>query len=255
MQNYVTDKMLQKRIKMHQMYSINPEGWHVWLQKILNIQENIRILELACGNGKLWSVLDDSQLKKLALTLTDSSNGMLSSAYELLGKHQNISFQLLDLNTEFDLPVSPDFLICNQALYHVDNPIQTLTRIKEQISDHTQCIFATNGMTNMSEVSAFLPERFGQYPFGKMISKFTLESGYQIVSQVFGQAYLYRYADGLNIRDVESLMAYIQSMELDFSEEELKLMRLKMEEHLSRYGVIYAHKDVGVLCTKELNFC
>lgn len=240
---------------MHQMYSINSEGWHVWLQKILDVQENVSILELACGNGRLWSVLDDSQLKNLSLTLTDSSSGMLSTAHQLLGKHQNISFQLLDLNTEFDLPVSPDLLICNQALYHVDSPIQTLTRIKDQISDHTQCIFATNGMTNMSEIAHFLPERFGQYPLGQMISKFTLESGYQIVRQVFGQAYLYRYADGLNIRDVESLMAYIQSMELDISEAELERMRLKMEDHLSRYGVIYAHKDIGVLCTKELKPC
>jgi len=252
MDNYSTTLPLKTRIDLHDSFSVNTLGWHNWVQNRLNLTEVSSVLELGCGTGRLWSEVDKTLLNKLSITLTDNSSAMLSAVENQYRHYYNFSFQHLDLNTDFTLPCQPDLLICNHVLYHVDDPCQVLEKIRNNISSHTTCVFATNGMSGMSELSLFLPKRFGAHPFGELLSTFTLQSGYGLVDKVFGQAHVYRYADGLQVDAVDPLMDYILSLNWDLSDWEIKESRSLMKKHLDEYGAIYISKDTGIICSREL---
>ena len=177
---------------------------------------------------------------------------MLASVQKQFQKHAGFTCHHLDLNSDFIFPVQPDLLICNHVLYYVENPAKVLQQIRGQISETTTCLFATNGITSMSELSEFLPDRLSPHPFGQLLSKFTLHSGYGLVRSIFGNANIYRYPDGLQIDSVDPLMDYITSLNWGLSVAEIRTARKLMEEHLEEFGMLYISKDSGVICTKNL---
>ena len=46
---------ISARIRLHREYSVNPQGWFPWIMQQCNLQPGMRILELGCGNGALWT--------------------------------------------------------------------------------------------------------------------------------------------------------------------------------------------------------
>ena len=48
---YGTTKNLEARIKIHQLFSTNPESFHAWVGRHLPISGRIDVLEVGCGTG------------------------------------------------------------------------------------------------------------------------------------------------------------------------------------------------------------
>ena len=46
---------LSARIRLHSLYSQNKQGWFPWIYEQCQIQEGMKILEIGCGNGALWT--------------------------------------------------------------------------------------------------------------------------------------------------------------------------------------------------------
>ena len=252
MDNYITTKPLETRINLHVSFSVNPQGWHAWLQAKVKLSEASSVIELGCGTGQFWMTVDQHSLNQKTVVLTDSSASMLEKVEAKFNGYPDFSFYPLNLNEDFNLPFQPDLLMCNHVLYHVDDPLATLLCIKRQVSDTTICVFATNGMDSMSELERYLPPRHHQQLFNGLLSKFTLQSGYKLVRQAFGSVYIYRYPDCLQINSVDPLLDYIQSLPLALTKPELITARELMESDLAEHGAIYISKDTGVLCNRPL---
>ena len=47
------DEALKQRLDS--LYSQNKQGWFPWIMQQCNLQPGMRILELGCGNGALWT--------------------------------------------------------------------------------------------------------------------------------------------------------------------------------------------------------
>lgn len=94
---------ISARIRLHRTYSVNPEGWFPWLyrqsgllepEKLLEKEarvsgsdaKKLRVLELGCGDGALWTENIARLLKlcqsgcEVQLVLSDISEGMLRDA-------------------------------------------------------------------------------------------------------------------------------------------------------------------------------
>lgn len=53
--HYINAKNLETRIKLHDQFSINKQGWFPWLFEQIDFSTVYRLLEIGCGNGKLWN--------------------------------------------------------------------------------------------------------------------------------------------------------------------------------------------------------
>ena len=53
-EQYKNAKNLNDRISLHEKYSTNKQGWFNWLFNQIDFSKVNRLLELGCGNGKLW---------------------------------------------------------------------------------------------------------------------------------------------------------------------------------------------------------
>ena len=51
---YKNPDKLNIRIRLHQLYSTNKEGFNNWIVKHYNIKKESSILELGCGTGITW---------------------------------------------------------------------------------------------------------------------------------------------------------------------------------------------------------
>ena len=52
---YQNASNISARINLHALYSTNPQGWFPWIYEQCRIRPGMRVLELGCGNGALWT--------------------------------------------------------------------------------------------------------------------------------------------------------------------------------------------------------
>ncbi len=79
---YLNAGNITARINLHAEYSVNKQGWFNWIYEQSNIQTGQRILEIGCGDGRLW-VDNKNNVRKLSglqVFLSDISDGMVNDA-------------------------------------------------------------------------------------------------------------------------------------------------------------------------------
>lgn len=143
-EQYKTANNLNKRISIHEKYSVNKQGFGNWIFSHYDIEPNVRILELGCGNGNMWRGRTDLP-NGVKLVLTDISEGMLDSAKEALGRRNGISYEIADIE---NLPYengSFDRIIANMMLYHVHDLDKGLCEVRRTLSDNGIFYCATFG--------------------------------------------------------------------------------------------------------------
>lgn len=95
---YQNASNINARIALHRDYSTNPEGWFHWLFQQISFVPGMRILELGCGNGDLWTENLDSVSSSVSVVLSDSSEGMVHEVQRKLGKDQRFSFGVFPMD-------------------------------------------------------------------------------------------------------------------------------------------------------------
>ena len=130
---YQNSKNLTARIQLHNLYSYNQQGWFPWLFEQIDFSTVYRLLEIGCGNGKLWEN-NHYNLRNREIFLSDSSEGMIEEVKQKLGNDynyivvdgQNIPFR----NTYFDT------IIANHVLFYFDDVLQGLQEICRVLKNH-----------------------------------------------------------------------------------------------------------------------
>lgn len=253
MQQYENASNLRARIRIHELFSTNKEGWMNWFFNQLNLPDNISILELGCGDASLWKKNYDKILDNWDITLTDFSSGMLEDAKKNLGREKSrFKFKIVDAQNVTFEDCSFDVVIANNMLYHVNDIERVFYEIKRVLKDDG-CFFAsTTGKNHMKEmreiVSKFNWDNITTQSWN-LTKNFQLENGLNKVSKWFKEVRLKRYKDSLFVTDAVPLMDYIFSMPGNtkkfFKEKDIRELKDSLQNEIKTSGGIYITKDTG----------
>ena len=211
---YLNSRNISDRIRLHSLYSRNKEGWFPWLFRMYRPGEGMKILELGCGDGSLWSQNREKLPGNLSLTLSDISQGMLRDAKRNLGgEDPRFDFQAFDCQ---NIPFSSetfDMIIADHVLFYCRDLDKALQEIKRVLKPEGVFFCSAYGARHMEEISRLVQDFDSRIILSadKLYEKFGKENGPAILSPYFSQVEWHSYEDSLLVTQAEPLIAYILS--------------------------------------------
>ena len=213
---------LQKRINIH-AYSTATIDWFPWVFNGLNLQPNMKILELGCGTGTLWTTMREQLPQGLDITLTDYSEGMLQEAQKEIKARQqlydqkNIHFHFLQMDAEHikNEPDTYDRIIANHMLYHIsdDHRHNVLQNCAANLKKQGMFYASTVGETHMNEFFDLLQSFDSKIEAPAWISAgFDLENGKEQLEKVFAHVEMEEHPNDLLVPDPDALCDYAKSL-------------------------------------------
>lgn len=204
---------ISARIRLHREYSVNPKGWFPWLLEQCELHEGMRILEIGCGNGALWSENREWLPEHIQVVLSDKSDGMLRDVQRELGEDERFSYERFDCN---EIPYGEaafDLVIANHVLFYCEDIPQVLSECKRVLRPNGQFLCSTYGRNHMKEITQ-LVQRFNKdivLSADCLYEHFGLENGAEILRDFFPEAEEHIYKDAIEIDEPEPLISYILS--------------------------------------------
>lgn len=250
---YSTDVNLNKRINIHDKFSTNSYGWHKWVFDKMKLKENMRILEIGCGNGSLWQSNIDRIPKGCTIFLTDYSEGMLEKAKINLINNNDVKFQFIQKDADnFEMDEDNfDIIIANHVLYYVKNRERLFYNIKNLLKVKGVFYCSTIGREHMSELHnlAYEFDKSISIPHNGMCNEFSLENGKEQLSNVFDKVSRMDYEDSLIVDDSKALYDYVYSIPgnaaniINSSKKDFKEF---LDDKIEKEGAIYINKSTGI---------
>lgn len=263
-EQYVNSENLDKRIRLHQGYSTATEEWADWVYERLNLQRGQHVLEIGCGNGRLWSANIYRLPEGLRITLSDRSEGMLSQAKENLADYAEelkmrniqIDFVIMDAN---DLELSTqtyDCIVANHMLYHVENQESCLQAISKALKPTGIFCCATNGNKHMRELHELVADFDSriEMPFMELTINFRLENGEELLKKFFRKIRCERQDNALIVDEPEAIYDYVYSYPGNspyILEQRGEEFRRLLKERIEKEGSIYIQKDAGMFIASK----
>jgi ubiquinone/menaquinone biosynthesis C-methylase UbiE len=247
---YRDSSNLDARLMIHQRFSTNSYGWFRWiLDRLLQLPEQARILELGCGPGLLWKENIDRIPHGWRITLSDLSAGMLDAAWRnLVVTGRAFQFKEIDAQSIPYEDEAFDAVIANHMLYHVPDRVKAITEIKRVLKTSGHFIATTVGENHMHEIKDWFQHIHVNHVWESFVTPFTLENGLEQLKPYFSHIALSRYEDNLHVTAIEPLMAYIRSAirENELSQAELATLQHNLENELQEKSKIVISKDSGL---------
>ena len=131
-EQYQKSDNLKTRISIHDKYSTNKMGLGNWYFTIFEIESGMRILELGCGTGSMWTEHKDVVGKCSHAVFSDLSEGMLAEAKGNIGEPANVEYRVIDIQQISFEDEYFDVVIANYMLYHVpdiDKAVAEVSRV------------------------------------------------------------------------------------------------------------------------------
>ena len=94
---FSSDKNLAMRINFYKKYTTNKYNFSDWLFDKYIFRENMRILELGCGNASHWENKIESLPNGCSLILSDFSDGMINLIKQKFNDKKNIFIKKIDI--------------------------------------------------------------------------------------------------------------------------------------------------------------
>ena len=201
--------------------------------------------ELGCGTGDMWKDKEAMIASCSKLVISDFSAGMVKVSKETVGIHDNVEYQVIDIQ---DIPFGDetfDIVIANMMLYHVPDLHRALTEVRRVLKKGGKFYCATYGEHGITE---YLTTLFSEYGVEDSINKnFTLQNGYEILGKVFSKVEKLEYVDSLQVREVDDMVEYIYSLSSmmplrNVPKQDVKNMLL---QHTSN-GILHVPKEYGM---------
>ena len=245
---YDNSNRLNTRISIHQKYSTNKLGFGNWIYNNYDLSSNICILELGCGTGEMWKGKIDNLPSNSKLYLTDYSEGMVTKAKELLGKHDNVFYNVVNIeNIPYD-DLCFDRVIANMMLYHVSNIPKALSEVRRVLKDEGYFYCATYGENRIVDYIADMLNL--NIEEDKKI--FTLQNGYEILKPYFKTVKRLDYNDSLDITDLDDLLDYLYSLDgiSAITKIDRQLLKVSLQNKMTD-GVLHIPKEYGMFVCKK----
>lgn len=219
---YENANNISARIRLHRDYSTNTQGWFPWLYETgiapmlattSNASPDLRILELGCGDGSLWTTNLEQLPSDIHITLSDISEGMIRDARRNLDNHPQFTYDTFDCH---DIPYdshSYDIIIANHLLFYCENIPQVCQEIRRILRPNGIFLCSTYSGRHMREITELVQEFDHRIVLAaeNLYEHFGLDNGYEILAQHFCRISLHRYEDGIVLKEAEPLIEYILS--------------------------------------------
>lgn len=266
---YKESHNLQTRINIH-AYSTAKVNWFDWILERLDLRPGMKILEIGCGTGQLWTSVCEKLPNNLTIYMTDNSEGMIDEAKRRIAKcgecfaRKNIrfvfaskdanAFSVADLIKE-DMTTGAgvfDRIIANHMLYHVsDKSRPTLLKYcAALLTDEGMFAASTIGQTHLCQLHE-LVNKFDnrmQMP-GWMSEGFELENGGAQLEPWFDRVTMEEQENDLLVPDPEAIYQYVISLPGDLKQKiaaKEKEFRAYLEKQISTEHPFFIHKSTGI---------
>lgn len=209
-EQYKNAKNLNDRISLHEKYSTNKQGWFNWLFEKIDFSKVNRLLELGCGNGKLWQE-NKIDLRNREIFLSDISDGMVDEVRNKLGSN----FNCIVVNAE-KIPFKDayfDTIIANHVLFYLNDLNQGLKEIDRVLKPNGVFYCSTYGKEHMKEITELVQNFDSRINLSNhsLYNLFGLENGEEILKHYFSNVQRLEYPDSLEITESKPLIDYIMS--------------------------------------------
>ena len=252
-EQYKNAKNLNDRIRLHEKYSTNKQGWFNWLFEKIDFSKVNRLLELGCGNGKLWQE-NKIDLRNREIFLSDISEGMVEEVRNKLGS----DFNCIVADAE-KIPFKDayfDSIIANHVLFYLNDLNQGLKEIRRVLKSNGVLYCSTYGSKHMKEITDIVQSFDSRINLSNhsLYDVFGLENGESILKEYFTSVQRMDYQDSLEITESKPLIDYIMSCHGNQNEilgPKLNEFKEYIEEILKKDGKIVVTKEAGLFkCTK-----
>ena len=252
-EQYKNAKNLNDRICLHEKYSTNSQGWFNWLFEKIDFSKVNRLLELGCGNGKLWQD-NKIDLRNREIFLSDISEGMVEEVRNKLGS----DFNCIVADAE-KIPFKDayfDSIIANHVLFYLNDLNQGLKEISRVLKTNGMLYCSTYGSKHMKEITDIVQSFDSRINLSNhsLYDVFGLENGEDILKKYFTSVQRMDYQDSLEITESKPLIDYIMSCHGNQNEilgPRLNEFKEYIEELLQKDGKIVVTKQAGLfVCEK-----
>ena len=211
---YKNASNISARINLHSLYSQNKQGWFPWIYEQCHIRPNMKILEIGCGDGTLWTSNLSLLPKHVNITLSDLSEGMLRDARRAIGtEDMRFNFQAFDCKQISYESESFDLVIANHVLFYCEDIAQVCQEVHRVLKPDGLFLCSTYSSNHMVEVSQLVQGFDDRIVLSadKLYERFGLENGMEILAPYFSEIECKTYEDSLLVPDSEPLISYILS--------------------------------------------
>lgn len=241
---YADPGNLGARRRLYQACRTNKYPWQSWVFDKLALRPGARVLELGCGAGDLWVQNLHRLPPGLDVTLSDISENMLAQAGRSLTEYAGaFDFRLIDAQSIPYPDETFDVLVANDMLHHVPDLPAAMTEISRVLKPSGRLYAAGTGAGHMKELTTLLTKFDPALAGWRALpaQAFSLESGFDLLSEHFTRVALYRYADSLLVTDAGMLMDYILSGRMQIETARLpalaELILQSFREHAGRLSI------------------
>ena len=247
-EQYKNAKNLNDRISLHEKYSTNKQGWFNWLFNQIDFSKVNRLLELGCGNGKLWQE-NRIDLRNREIFLSDISEGMVEEVRNKLGS----DFNCIVADAE-KIPFKDsyfDSIIANHVLFYLNDLNLGLKEIDRVLKSDGIFYCSTYGKNHMKEITEIVQNFDSRINLSNrsLYDIFGLENGEDILSKYFSNIQRMDYQDSLEITESKPLIDYIMSCHGNQNEilgPRLNEFKEYIEELLENNDKIVVTKQAGL---------
>lgn len=250
---YRNSNNLNVRISLHDRYSLNKQGWFNWLFEQIDFSKVYRLLEIGCGNGKLWEH-KKIDFRNREIFLSDISEGMVKEVRRKLGKDFNCI--VLDCQS---IPFKDNYfdtVIANHVMFYIQNLSVGLSEISRVLRNGGLFYCSTYGKNHMKEITELVQSFDSRVELSqnRLYELFGLENGRDTLYSYFSKIELKNYEDVLIVTDAQPLVDYIMSCHGNQNEilgPRLAEFKQYIEDRLKEDGAIRITKDAGLfICQK-----
>lgn len=253
-EQYKNAKNLNDRISLHEKYSTNKQGWFNWLFNQIDFSRVNRLLELGCGNGKLWQE-NRIDLRNREIFLSDISEGMVEEVRNKLGS----DFNCIVADAE-KIPFKDsyfDTIIANHVLFYLNDLNLGLKEISRVLKPDGILYCSTYGKNHMKEITEIVQNFDSRINLSNhsLYDIFGLENGESILKKYFFNVQRMDYEDSLEITESKPLIDYIMSCHGNQNEilgPRLNEFKEYIEELLKNSGKIVVTKQACLFICKSL---
>lgn len=253
-EHYKNAKNLNIRISLHDKYSQNKQGWFPWLFEQIDFSHINKLLEVGCGNGKLWKN-NNIDLRNREIFLSDSSQGMVEEVRKSLGNDFNCMV--------FDCEQIPfkdgyfDAVIANHVLFYVYDLKKALKEIQRVLNKNGVFYCSTYGLNHMKEINELVLNFDSRIHLSqtKLYDVFGLDNGEEILRGYFKNVKMKKYDDCLIVDKSKPIIDYIMSCHGNQNEllgPRLIEFREYLDAILLEKGAIKITKEAGLFICENM---
>lgn len=211
---YQNTTNISARIRLHREYSINNQGWFPWIYEHCHISAGMKVLELGCGSGALWTENFSKIPPRTEIILSDISEGMLRDVRRTIGQEDNrFSFAVFDCH-EIPYPENSfDLVIANHVLFYCADIPRVCGEVRRVLKPKGMLICSTYGPEHMKEISRLVQDFDSRIVLSaeNLYERFGLKNGLTYLSPFFSDIHCLKYEDAIELDRPEPLIEYILS--------------------------------------------